>query len=108
MAYMVAWAPNAIHGARIRVLEVKRHEIMQRIYVLAGLSDTLESYHLDALAFDCALDIDGEYQTETAAYRAVGAKWESLSQYNRWGGRFGDGNHMERMRQPRQGPALEA
>jgi len=108
LAYMVAWVPNGLPGARIRILEVLRHEIMQRVYVLAGRSQTLKSYHLEATAVDLALDIDGVYQTSTEAYRPVGEKWESLSKYNRWGGRFGDGNHLERMRQPRAEPTLEA
>lgn len=108
LAYIVAWAPNGVPGARIRVLEVKRHEIMQRIYVMAGRSGTMDSFHLEATAADIALDIDGEYQTQTEAYRPIGARWEALSVYNRWGGRFGDGNHLERMRRPREEPALEA
>lgn len=108
LAYMVAWVPNAVPGARIRILEVKRHELMQRIYVFAGLSSKLDGYHLDALAGDIALDFDGVYQTDTEEYRPLGEKWESLSRYNRWGGRFGDGNHLERMKRPRDPVPLEA
>ena len=108
MAYMIVWVPQAIPGARIRVLEVKRHELMQRIYKFAGKSWTLESSHLDALAFDCALDIDGVWQESSAAYRPLGVKWEELSKNNRWGGRFRDGNHFERMTRPRDPVPLEA
>jgi hypothetical protein len=101
VSYITAWVPSGVPGGRIRLLEVKRHPLMQRIYVYAGKSEKLDSYHL-------ALDINGVYQTETEAYRPIGARWEALSIYNRWGGRFGDGNHLERMRHPREEPALEA
>jgi len=56
------------------------------------------SQHEKSLATDKDLYIDGVYQTTTRAHKAVGAKWESLSPHNRWGGRYNDGNHYETFR----------
>ena len=50
------------------------------------------SLHRLSLAVDLLLFVDGVYQTETEAYRAIGEKWESLG--GSWGGRWGDGNHL--------------
>lgn len=56
------------------------------------------SLHIDGLACDLALDKWDQatgrwvYQTDTAAYRELGAYWEALG--GCWGGDFGDGNHF--------------
>jgi hypothetical protein len=50
--------------------------------------------HANKLALDLNLFIDGEYQTTTEAWKPLGEKWESLHPLCRWGGRFGDGNHI--------------
>lgn len=51
----------------------------------------------DMLIYD-DLDGDGEdddYVKDTESYRELGEYWESLNPRNRWGGRYGDGNHFE-------------
>lgn len=50
--------------------------------------------HGNKLALDQNLFINGVYQTTTEAWRPLGEKWESLHPLCRWGGRFGDGNHI--------------
>lgn len=62
----------------------------------ASVKGTEDSNHLDSLAIDFDLYIDGEYQTTTAAHEPLGEFWESIRPENRWGGRFRDGNHYER------------
>lgn len=52
------------------------------------------SAHGQRLAIDLNLFIDGVYQTTTEAWKPLGEKWESLHPLCRWGGRFGDGNHL--------------
>lgn len=52
------------------------------------------SAHGNKLAKDMNLFINGVYQTSTEAWRPLGEKWESLHSLCRWGGRFGDGNHI--------------
>lgn len=37
---------------------------------------------------------DGVYQPKTETYRELGEYWESLDPDCKWGGRWGDGNHM--------------
>jgi hypothetical protein len=56
------------------------------------------SLHTQRLAIDLNLFIDGEYRTDTKAYRELGEFWKGLSPNNRWGGDFSrpDGNHFER------------
>lgn len=55
------------------------------------------SQHYKKLAADLNLFMGGEYLTETSDHEAGGKYWESLDPKNRWGGRYEDGNHYERM-----------
>ena len=52
------------------------------------------SLHTQRLAVDFNLFINGQYQTDSAAYKPLGEVWESLG--GAWGGRFSrpDGNHF--------------
>ncbi|MEB5958816.1 M15 family metallopeptidase [Enterobacter sichuanensis] len=52
------------------------------------------SLHTQRLAVDFNLFINGQYQTDSAAYKPLGEFWESLG--GAWGGRFSrpDGNHF--------------
>lgn len=60
------------------------------------------SNHLVSLAIDLRLFINGVYQTDSAAYKAMGDYWKSLHPLARWGGDFHDahgrpkpdGNHF--------------
>ncbi len=55
------------------------------------------SQHFKGLAIDLLLYKKGRYLTRTKDHAACGEFWESLSPYNRWGGRYSDGNHYERL-----------
>ncbi len=55
------------------------------------------SQHEKGLAADLNLFKNKNYLTSTKSHRKLGIYWESLSPYNRWGGRYSDGNHYERM-----------
>jgi len=52
------------------------------------------SLHTQRLAVDFNLFVNGQYQTDSAAYKPLGEYWESLG--GAWGGRFSkpDGNHF--------------
>ena len=52
------------------------------------------SLHCKRLAIDLNLFLDGEYLTSSEAHRVFGDFWESLHPANKWGGRWGDGNHF--------------
>lgn len=73
-----------------------------------GAAPAGKSQHNSRLAADLILDrlVDGrwEWQSSTAAYQAMGVQWETMSIFNRWGGRFSDGNHFERLTSPRREP----
>lgn len=53
------------------------------------------SLHYKKLAVDLNLFVAGRYLRSTEHHRQFGDFWESLHPYNRWGGRFNDGNHYE-------------
>ncbi|KAF1367133.1 M15 family metallopeptidase [Yokenella regensburgei] len=58
-------------------------------------SGITNSLHTQRLAVDFNLFINGQYQTDSAAYLPLGEYWESLG--GSWGGRFKsrpDGNHF--------------
>lgn len=54
------------------------------------------SNHLVRLAVDLNLFVNGEYRSDSEAYRPVGDHWKSLNPLCRWGGDFSrpDGNHF--------------
>jgi len=74
-------------GWEVTLDEVSRPKILQLIYVWAKKSKTLISKHLNRLAIDLNLFIDGVYVDDPEKYRPLGEYWESLG--GRWGGRFG-------------------
>ena len=74
----------------------------QQIYVQKGLSKTLKSRHLERMAQDLNLIIQGRLATTKEEYLPLGEYWESLDKKNTWGGRWGwDANHFERSEQER-------
>lgn len=99
----------AMPGYRIRILEVGR-DVQRQQYLIDNNRSWVENPatapHVEKRAADLALDKrteDGwEYLSDSEDYRRLGEAWESFSPYNRWGGRFGDGNHFERMKVTRQ------
>lgn len=74
-------------GWEVTFGEVARPKITQLIYIWAKRSKTIISKHLNRLAIDLNLFIDGVYVEDPELYRPLGEYWESLG--GRWGGRFG-------------------
>lgn len=58
------------------------------------------SLHCIRLARDYNLFRHGRYLSKTEDHRELGRYWESLHPLNRWGGRYGDGNHYEMLQRP--------
>lgn len=91
-------------GYEVTFGEVYRTKEQQQHYVQIGRSKTMNSKHLDRLAVDLNLFINGELAT-AEQYRPLGEEWERRG--GRWGGRFGvnkddyavkvgwDSNHFE-------------
>lgn len=81
--------------------ELERSKAQAQVNATSG-AGIVNSLHLICLAIDLKLFIDGVYQTESEAYRALGEKWKSLHPLCRWGGDFKDrdgnpkpdGNHF--------------
>ena len=54
-----------------------------------------ESCHLERLAIDLNLFVDGEYITgDHPVWQDLGAHWKTLHPIARWGGDFNDFNHI--------------
>ena len=73
-------------GYRIRMGDVFAHD---------GHKDG--SQHYKKLAADLNLFIEGEYIKDERGHDLLGKFWEELDEHNRWGGRYDDANHYERM-----------
>lgn len=114
VGHLIAWAFE--NGYELTLGEGYRTKDQQWLYyngkTLVGgrimnhpqgrLSWTTNSRHMQRLAIDFNLFIDGDWQTTTEAYRPLGEFWESLNTKNRWGvikanGGRSDGNHFERL-----------
>lgn len=108
VADLIHWVRNSKPGWRVRLREVYRPVEMQAIYVERGASSTMHSNHLSSRAMDLILDIDEVWQPQTEAYAELGFQWERMSLFNRWGGRWSDGNHFERRLHIRTEPDLPA
>lgn len=66
--------------------ELLRPVEMQKLYVEQGRSKTMDSQHLKKLAGDLNFFRDGVLIQDRNALKPLGEYWESLSQFNRWGG----------------------
>jgi hypothetical protein len=93
---LIQWA--FANGFELTGGELLRPKEMQTLYVQQGKSKTMDSKHLDKLAIDLNLFINGVYQTDTASYKPLADFWQSLNPANRAGYYFTslkDGNHFE-------------
>jgi len=61
-------------------------------------SKTMSSKHLNRLAIDLNLFINGRLTYNREDYKPLGEYWESLNPKNVWGGRFDDTDHFQRNR----------
>ena len=92
VARLILWANE--QGYRLTFGEAFRPKEMAEIYAKRGIG-IKDSQHTKRLAVDFNLFCHGEYMTDSESYARLGVAWEALHPDNRWGGRFGDGNHME-------------
>lgn len=86
-------------GWRVTGGELARTPEQQEIYFKAGKSKTLASNHLRRLAIDLNFIRGGNLVTDPVQLAPLGAYWEGLHPYNRWGGNFKsftDTPHFER------------
>jgi len=76
--------------------ELWRTKYQQEHYVARGLSETMNSAHLNRLAIDLNFFRDGKWIQDIEAIRPVGEYWESLDANHTWGGTWGwDPCHFE-------------
>lgn len=96
VSLLVAWAYE--NGYELTFGDAYRSP---RVFGMMGVSKgygNRNSNHKLRLAIDFNLFKDGEYMTASDDHAALGEYWESLHPHNRWGGRYEDGNHYERVR----------
>jgi hypothetical protein len=82
-------------GYELALSEVKRSQAQANANAAAGTGIS-NSLHLDSLAADFDLYINGAYQPASSAHEPIGKLWKSLHPLCRWGGDFKpspDGNH---------------
>lgn len=92
IAQLILWAGEK--GYRLTFGEAYRTPEQAALNAKKG-SGISNSLHTKRLAVDLNLFINGQYQTDSAAYLPLGEYWESLG--GSWGGRFKsrpDGNHF--------------
>ncbi|WP_140920167.1 M15 family metallopeptidase [Limnobaculum xujianqingii] len=91
IAQLVLWADE--RGMRLTYGEAYRTPEQAALNAKSGKGIS-NSLHTQRLAVDFNLFINGQYQTDSAAYLPLGEYWESLG--GSWGGRFkkADGNHF--------------
>ncbi len=79
--------------------EAFRPLFVQEIYFKEGKTQTLHSQHLERLAVDFNLFLQGRHiSTDAPEWHILGTYWKSLNVDNRWGGDFPylkDYNHFE-------------
>lgn len=92
IAQLIFWADDK--GYRLTFGEAYRTPEQAALNAKKG-SGISNSLHTKRLAVDLNLFINGQYQTNSAAYLPLGEFWESIG--GSWGGRFKsnpDGNHF--------------
>lgn len=92
IAQLILWADEK--GYRLTFGEAYRTPEQATLNAKKG-SGIRNSLHTKRLAVDLNLFINGQYQTNSAAYLPLGEYWESIG--GSWGGRFRDrpdGNHF--------------
>ncbi len=92
IAQLILWADEK--GYRLTFGEAYRTPEQAALNAKKG-SGIRNSLHTKRLAVDLNLFINGQYQTNSAAYLPLGEYWESIG--GSWGGRFRDrpdGNHF--------------
>ncbi|MGK8663533.1 M15 family metallopeptidase [Serratia marcescens] len=92
IAQLILWADEK--GYRLTFGEAYRTPEQAALNAKKG-SGIRNSLHTKRLAVDLNLFINGQYQTNSAAYLPLGEFWESIG--GSWGGRFRDrpdGNHF--------------
>lgn len=90
----------ALHNLPFKLFETRRTRYRQEELVKKGFSKTLNSLHIDGLAADFVLYIDGKYTWEKKYYYDFlgNLVLEKLGEHVRWGGKFKsfyDGPHFE-------------
>ena len=115
LAALIRMAPNIMPNYRVRLSYAERSYAEQaRLHKENpnGAVPAGHSQHNKRLAADLILDKRTEegwdYQTASEAYAPLGHQWERMSIWNRWGGRYRDGNHFERLQTIRDEPVLIA
>ena len=90
LASLLIYADRRGYGAAV-------HWVYRNEAANESVSGVSNSNHLEGLAADINLyDPAGQWLANTADHEWLGDYWESIRPENRWGGRYGDGNHYER------------
>jgi hypothetical protein len=87
------------HACCLTSGEFARTVAQQKIYLAERRTRTMASMHIDRLACDLNLIVDGKLAATVEEYKPLAEYWKSLSPKNVAGAdwvNFPDGNHFER------------
>jgi hypothetical protein len=84
IASLIAYAYS--NGYELTFGEAQRTNEQQLIYVQTGRSKTMNSMHLNRLAVDFNVFINGQWNQNWNDIKPLGDYWEALNPKNRWGG----------------------
>lgn len=91
---LIEWAYK--NGFELTFGEAYRTQEQQEIHVAAGRSKTLNSRHLQRLAVDFNIFIDGNLINDPVKIKPLGDFWASLHTDNVWGNDWNrDGNILD-------------
>jgi len=102
LAKLITFINFNLPGYSAAIDSAKRTILEQTMLVQSGASKTMNSAHLEGLAADVLLYIDGVYQRQTESYKILGDYWKEIDSNNVWGGDFEgfpDGNHFEYLKE---------
>lgn len=94
LAKLILYA-NSLPGHEVAIHEVVRSKEQAQANAASGKGIS-NSLHLDGLAADLNLYINGVWQSDGVKHEPLGRYWKTLHPLCRWGGDFkpkADGNH---------------
>lgn len=87
ISQLVIYVNDTLPGYALAFDQVKRDPATATANAAAGIG-IANSLHLDGLAADILLYIDGVYTAHTEAHRVIGEHWKTMHPLCRWGGDF--------------------
>lgn len=96
LAQLIVWCVG--RGYQVQIEDVKRSQAQANANAASG-AGIVHSLHLDGLAGDLSIFLNGVLLASVDDYRPIGEQWKSMHPENCWGGDFHtrpDADHFSR------------